>query len=85
MSEKTFEYIWRNKWLTSKAKIIDDMINGLIEASEYLQLMKEDGVVLDPDGGTYDDYAMLTTTDPEIAKKYGMKEIECEEDFEDEE
>lgn len=81
MLDPIFVYTWRNKWLTAEAKTIDDMIDGLREASEHLQKMKEDGVVLDPDGGTSDDYAMLTTNDPEIAEKYDMEEIENEEDY----
>lgn len=34
--------------------------------------MKADGVTLDPDSGTSDDYAYLTTTDPAVAAKYDM-------------
>ena len=36
--------------------------------------MLADGVTLDPDGGTADDYAYLVTTDPQVAKKYGMED-----------
>ena len=41
-------------------------------ATEQLRKMKADGVVLDPDGGTADDYAHLVTADPDIARKYDM-------------
>jgi len=34
--------------------------------------MRSDGVTLDPDGGTSDDYAHLVTTDPDVARKYDM-------------
>ena len=34
--------------------------------------MLADGVTLDPDGRTSDDYACLVTTDPVVAKKYDM-------------
>lgn len=34
--------------------------------------MLADGVTLDPEGGTSDDYAYLVTSDPVIAKKYDM-------------
>jgi hypothetical protein len=37
-----------------------------------LRSMLADGVTLDPEGGTSDDYAYLVTTDPIVAKKYGM-------------
>lgn len=66
--------IWRNKFLTLEAKSIDDMITTLQAAAAELQAMRADGVTLDPEGGTADDYAYLVTTDPEVAKKYGMEE-----------
>lgn len=34
--------------------------------------MQRDGVILDPAGGTHDDYALLVTTDPAVAEKYDM-------------
>ena len=48
------------------------MIEGLHSAAETLRSMLADGVALDPEGGTSDDYAYLVTTDPTIAKKYDM-------------
>jgi hypothetical protein len=57
------------------------MIATLKAAVATLEAMKADGVVLDPSGGTADDYAYLVTTDPDVAKKYGMHE---EEEFWDE-
>jgi predicted nucleotidyltransferase len=66
--------IWRNKFLTFEAKTIDDMIATLQVAAEELRAMRADGVELDPECGTADDYAYLVTTDPIIAKKYGMDE-----------
>jgi hypothetical protein len=66
--------IWRNKWLTAEARSITEMISQLREAAEYLDAMRADGVTLDPEGGTSDDYAYLITTDPDVAKKYDMHE-----------
>ena len=66
--------LWRNKWLTSKAKTIDEMIAMLRDAASTLEAIRRDGVVLEDDGGVGDDYARLVTTDPEIAKKYEMIE-----------
>lgn len=74
MRQATRRYIllWRNKWLTSDAKTVEEMAAMLHDATERLEAMKADGVTLDPHGGTGDDYARLVTTDPEIAKKYDM-------------
>ncbi len=64
--------LWRNKFLTIDAKNFDEVIEKLGEAVELLKQMRADGVDVDPDGGTADDYIRLVTTDPEIAKKYDM-------------
>lgn len=71
---KRYLMTWRNKWLTATAKSIDDMIAALEETAEQLRAMKADGVTLDPDGGTGDDYAQLLTTDPAVARKYDMED-----------
>jgi len=68
-----YSYLWRNKWLTSGAKTIDDMVDGLKSAVNELEAMKNDGIVLEDGGGIEDDYANLVTEDPEIAKKYNME------------
>ena len=73
-TEKRYMLIWRNKFLTLDATSTDDMIASLRQAADTLEAMRADGVVLDPEGGTADDYAYLITTDPEIAKKYDMHE-----------
>ena len=64
--------LWRNKWLTSDAKTLDEMIASLRDAADTLEAMRQDGVVLADHGGVGDDYASLVTTDPEVAKKYDM-------------
>jgi len=71
--QKEYEYLWRNKWLTSHAKSLDDMIKGLTDAVKTLKEMKADGFVLEDNGGTEDDYAHLVTLDPAIAKKYELE------------
>jgi hypothetical protein len=75
---KRYVRLWRNKWLTSHAKSIDDMIEALNAAAAELDAMRADGVILEDHGGVSDDYADLVTTDPEVAKKYAM---EPEEEF----
>jgi hypothetical protein len=69
---KRFVLLWRNKWLTSNSTSIDDMIQSLRTAVDELEAMRKDGVLLDSEGGTSDDYAYLYTHDPAIAKKYDM-------------
>jgi len=64
--------LWRNEFLTVDAHNIDEVISVLRGAAELLEKMRDDGVALDPEGGTSDDYAHLVTTDPEVARKYDM-------------
>jgi hypothetical protein len=71
-ARRRFVLLWRNKWLTTDAKSVDDMIGMPRSAVDELDQMRKDGVVLDNDGGTSDDYAYLVTTDPGVAKKYGF-------------
>lgn len=73
-SGKRYMTLWRNKFLTTEAKSLDEMIAILRGAVETLESMKADGVVLDPDGGAADDYAHLVTTDPDVARKYDMQD-----------
>ena len=70
--QRRYVLLWRNKWLTSSAATLDEMIASIHAAADTLAAMKADGVVLDPEGGTADDYAYLVTSDPEIARKYDM-------------
>lgn len=73
-TEKRYVLLWRNKFLTLEAKSLDEMIATLDHAVEELRKMRADGVVLDPEGGTANDYAQLVTTDPDVARKYDMHE-----------
>jgi hypothetical protein len=80
--------LWRNKWLTADAKSVKDMIDSLQSAADTLRSMLADGVTLDPEGGTSDDYVYLVTADPVVAKKYDMhdeKEFLGDADDDDEE
>ncbi|MGD0769374.1 MAG: hypothetical protein ABSB42_14420 [Tepidisphaeraceae bacterium] len=71
---KKYVKLWRNKFLTTDATSLEQMIESLRDAVQTLDAMRADGVRLDPDGGTSDDCAHLVTSDPEIAKKYDMHE-----------
>jgi len=69
---RRFLTLWRNKFLTIDAHSIDEMIDTLGDAAETLRAMRDAGVMLDPGGGTADDYAYLVTTDPDVARKFDM-------------
>lgn len=71
---RRFVRIWRNKFLTTHVNSLPEMIEGLRTAALELEAMRADGVVLDPKRGTGDDYALLVTSDPKIAEKYGMED-----------
>lgn len=70
MTPKRFVRVWRNKFLTSDAKSLAEMVAMLRDAARTLEAMQRDGVVLE--GGADDDYALLVTTDPSVAEKYEM-------------
>lgn len=71
-ARRRFVTLWRNKWLTAKATTLGEMVAALRATANELEAMRCDGVTLDSGGGTEDDYAQLTTSDPKIAEKYGM-------------
>jgi len=74
-----YSLTWRNKFLTTDAKTLRDMVLILRGAASELEKMQRDGVILD--GGVEDDYARLVTDNSEIAKKYDMiDESKFEED-----
>jgi hypothetical protein len=76
-----YKTVWRNKYLTTEAKTLQDMVKSLRDTANHLEQMARCGVVLDPEGGTKDDYARFVTTDPNVAKEFGM-EAETDDDAE---
>jgi hypothetical protein len=72
--KKRYETLWRNKWLSSKANTIDELIASLRAAADYLDELRRAGVTLEDNGGVGDDYAKLVTTDREVAKRFGLEE-----------
>ena len=72
MAKKTFQMLWRNKWLTSGAKSIDDFIYVFEEVAKQFRKWKELGVQLRADGGIADDYATFTIDGMEAAIKAGF-------------
>jgi hypothetical protein len=77
---KRFILIWRNKWLTADAKTIGEMASKLNEAADQLVEMANAGVVLESSTDGNDDYALLSTTDPAVAKKFGLESDVYDED-----
>lgn len=78
MEETIFELTWRNKWLTSEAKDVKEMVACLRAAADELEQMAKDGLVLENGGELQDDYAFFVTTDSQLAEKYGMHERDFE-------
>lgn len=83
MKEKTYEFLWRNKFLCTEAKSFDEFIGILERSVEELKKMRAAGLELEKDG-IEDDYAFFVTKDPDLAKEFDMVERNWEEDFEGE-
>jgi len=64
--------IWRNKWITSNAKSIDDFINIFETLTKKFRVWKDWGIQLHDDGGIGDDYAAFITDNMDIAVKAGF-------------
>jgi hypothetical protein len=69
--------LWRNKFLTVDAKTMGEMAHKLREAAAELEAMHATGKVT-LEGGMEDDYALLVTTDLEVAKRFGFWEEDDE-------
>lgn len=70
--ERRYLMIWRDDSISANAQSIDDLIRDSKEAADELEAMKADGVILAPHIPVEDGKAVFVTTDPVIAKKYGM-------------
>ena len=69
--------VYYDLWRPSMdAQTLDEMIEQLEEKTELLRQMRDDGVTLHANRGIGDDYASLHTSDPEVAKKYGMQQMQ---------
>jgi hypothetical protein len=64
--------IWRNKWITSGAKTIDDVIQTFEALARQFLRWKEWGIELHDDGSVEDDYAIFITNNMDIAIKAGF-------------
>ena len=83
MSEKVYEGLWRAKWTTDGAKTLEEAAQKLEESAAYLRELARDGCELRDE--VVDDYGFFITTDPNIAKKYELCEVENEDDEGDDE
>lgn len=68
----TYSITWRNKFLCTDAATFDEFIACLDDAATQLKQMREAGVEMESEG-IVDDYATFTTTDPKVAKRFGME------------
>lgn len=79
-----YETIWRNKWITSDAISIDDMIVNLENAINELKEFKDSNIEADFSGAG-DDYIYFRTNDIVTADKFGLYEVQQkDEEYDDE-
>ena len=80
---KKYVYEWQNKFITNRAKSIDDFIAIFNDLTERLKRWKKKGVEIDPDIiFSSDDYVRFAIYDEAFALKEGFKEDTFEEDME---
>jgi hypothetical protein len=71
-----YEYLWRNKWITSKATSIDDFIRTYGDLTEMFKEWKSKGVKLDPESDVGGDYASFYVEDKTVADELEFDEME---------
>ena len=76
---KRYTMTWRNKYLTTDAQSIEDMVVALQGAVESLTRMGKYGIVYET--GAEDDHALLVTTDQEVAIVFGFEEETEDEEY----
>ncbi len=79
-TKQVFEVTWRAKWLADGAKTIEQMAEALEAEAAHLRELAAAGVELAD--VVEDDYAFLTTTDPEVAAKYEFEPVDLDEEEE---
>jgi hypothetical protein len=67
---ETYECTWRAKWLADGAETVQQMAAALEAEASHLREMAAAGIELVD--VVEDDYAFLTTNDPEVAVRYGF-------------
>jgi hypothetical protein len=71
--KQAFELTWRAKWLADGAKTVEQMAEALEAEAAHLRELATVGIELAD--VVEDDYAFLTTTDPEVAAKYEFEPV----------
>jgi len=79
--QRMFETTWRAKWLADGAKTIEQMAEALEAEAVHLRELAAAGVELADE--VNDDYASLTTADPDVAAKYEFRTVEDEDEERD--
>jgi hypothetical protein len=87
-TDKQIRYatLWRNKWLTSDCTTLEQMVDSLQGAADYIKSLKEAGFLLDAQGGP-DDYMTIYTFDKALADQFEIGEDEFwnDEEFDEDE
>jgi len=74
----TYEFLWRNKFLTTEAKSIAEMAVILQHASQFLADIVLTGKVSLLMDGVANDYAYFVTDDAKVAAQFGFEKVEKE-------
>jgi len=69
MKKISYCTIWRNKWITSHARTIEDFIVTFEQLAIIFKKWKEMGIKLSNDSGIGDDYARFYTSNIDVALK----------------
>jgi hypothetical protein len=69
MSKTYYRTTWRNKWITTDARSIDDFIETFESLAKQFRQWKQWGITLYDDGGVGDDYTSFITDDIDVAIK----------------
>ena len=71
---KTYERLWRHKYLTADATSLQEMARIFRSAAIELEQMVKAGVILAKDSDMAGDCAWLTTTNPKVAQTFGFED-----------
>ena len=75
-----YEKSWRNKWLTCEAKSVNDMITSLEAAIAQLKELQAVKEITWNFKSADDDYIFYYTQNKEVARKYGMRRYDEDEE-----